>query len=89
MLDCNSCSATVKGYAKSINKLFALRDFPIPTDLTDKDNIVAKLIHARECEENIAKQRSPLTKEMYVKMAKHAKASPRTLSTPCYLIYLI
>ncbi len=55
MFDCNSHSATVQGYVESINKLFTLRSFPIPADLKDKDNMVAKLIHARECEENIAK----------------------------------
>ncbi len=56
MFDCNSCSATVQGYVESINKLFALRSFLIPADLNDKDNMVAKLIHACEREENIAKQ---------------------------------
>ncbi len=58
MFDCNSHSATVQGYVGSINKLFALRSFPIPADLKDKGNMVAKLIHAREHEENIAKQQS-------------------------------
>jgi hypothetical protein len=77
MFDCNFCSATVQEYIESINKLFALRSFPIPADLKDKDNMVAKLIHARKREENIAKQHSPLTKEMYVEMAKCAEASPR------------
>ncbi len=76
MFDCNSCSATVQGYVESINKLFALRSFPIPADLKDKDIMVAKLIHAREREENISKQQSLLTKEMYVEMAKCAGASP-------------
>jgi hypothetical protein len=82
MFDCNSHSATVQGYVESINKLFALRSFPIPADLKDKDNMVAKLIHASEREENIAKQRSPLTKEMYVEIAKHAGASPRDSVDP-------
>ncbi len=76
MFDCNSRSATFQGYVESINKLFALGSFLIPADLKNKDNMIAKLIHAREREENIAKQRSPLTKKMYVEMAKHAKASP-------------
>jgi hypothetical protein len=34
-----------------------------------------KIIHAHEHEENIARQRSPLTKEMYIEMAKRAKIS--------------
>jgi hypothetical protein len=38
--------------------------------------MMSKIIHAREHEENIARHQSPLTKEMYVEMAVHAKASP-------------
>jgi hypothetical protein len=37
--------------------------------------MTAKLIHAREREETIARCRSPLSKEMYVTMAKLANAS--------------
>jgi hypothetical protein len=37
--------------------------------------MTAKLIHAQEPEETIAKRRSPLSKEMYVAMAKLANAS--------------
>jgi hypothetical protein len=48
MLDCNSQSATSQGFAKSINKLFELCNFPIPADFSDKENMTAKLIHARE-----------------------------------------
>ncbi len=76
MFDYNSHSATVQGYVESINKLFGLRNFPIPAALKDNENMVPKLIHACGREENIAKQQSPLTKEMYVEMAKHAGASP-------------
>jgi len=36
---------------------------------------MSKIIHARECEENIARHRSPLTKEMCVEMARRAKKS--------------
>ena len=39
--------------------------------------MVPKIINACECEDNIAKQQSPLTKEICVEMAKRAKASPR------------
>jgi hypothetical protein len=51
MLDCNSCSATVRGYAKSINMLFCLRNFPIPADFLDWNNICTILISGREKEE--------------------------------------
>ena len=75
--DCHSRSATVLGYVQAINKLFELRKFPIPADLSDRNNTISKIVQACERKENIAKQQSPLTKEMYVKMAKRAKASPQ------------
>ncbi len=75
IMDCNSRSATVQGYAASINKLFEMRGFPIPANISDKNNMVSKIIHACEREETIARQRSPITKEMYVAMAKMAKTS--------------
>jgi hypothetical protein len=75
MLDCNSRSATTQGYAQSINKLFEVCNFSIPADISDKENMTAKLIHAQEHEETIARRRSPLSKEMYVAMAKLANAS--------------
>ncbi len=75
MLDCNSHSATAQGYAQSINRLFELCNFPVPADISDKENMTAKLIHARERKETIARRRSPLSKEMYVAKAKLASAS--------------
>ena len=62
--DCHSRSATVLGYVQAINKLFELRKFPIPADLSDRTNMIFKIVQACECKENIAKQWSPLTKEM-------------------------
>jgi hypothetical protein len=77
IMECHSKSATVTNYALAVNKLFEMRKYPIPADLVDKTNMMSKIIHAREREENIARQQSPLTKEMYVKMAKRAKISPQ------------
>ena len=74
-MDCNSRSATVQCYATSINKLFEMRGFPIPANVSDKDNMVTKIIHASEHEETIARQQSPITIEMYVAMVKLAKES--------------
>jgi hypothetical protein len=76
-MDCHSRSATVANYALAINKLFEMRKYPIPADLADKTNMMSKVIHAREHEENIARQRSPISKEMYVEIAKRAEASPK------------
>jgi hypothetical protein len=75
IIDCHSCSATAFGYVQAINKLFELRNCPIPADLSDNSNMLSQIIQACECEESIARQWSPLTKEMYIEMAKHAKAS--------------
>jgi hypothetical protein len=52
-----------------------MRGFTIPVDISDKDNMVTKIIHASEREETIARRRSPITIEMYVAMAKLAKES--------------
>ena len=86
MLECHSRSATIVGYALSINKLFELRSYPIPANLADNNNMMSKLIHAREREGNIERHQSPLTKEMYVEMARRAK---NHLAIPLMLFYLI
>jgi hypothetical protein len=65
MLDHNSCSAMERGYAKSINMLFRHCNYPIPADFLDRNNICTILISEREKEENIARQRSPITREMF------------------------
>ena len=77
MLDCNSRSATATGYAQSINKLFEYRGFPIPANPSDRENMTSKLIHMREREENIARRRSPISKEMFVEIANQASDSDR------------
>jgi hypothetical protein len=64
MLNHNSRSAMVRGYAKSINMLICLQNFPIPADFLDRNNICTTLISGREKEENIARQCSPLSQEM-------------------------
>ncbi len=76
MLDHNSRSATVCGYVKAINTLFHLCHFDIPADLSDRTNMCFKIIHAREREENIARQRSPITREMFAALLELAKKSP-------------
>ena len=76
MLDHNSRSATVCGYVEAINTLFCLRHFDIPADLSDHTNMCFKIIHAREREENIARHRSPITREMFAALLELAKKSP-------------
>jgi hypothetical protein len=76
MLDHNSCSTTVRGYVEAINTLFCLRHFDIPADLSDHTNMCFKIIHAKEREENIARQRSPITREMFAALLELAKKLP-------------
>jgi hypothetical protein len=61
MYDHNSQSVSVCGHIKSFNILFQLRNCVIPGNLLDKENIHTKIVKAREQEEIIARQRSPIT----------------------------
>ena len=65
MLDHNSHSATVCWYVKAINTLFCLCHFDIPADLSDHSNMCYKFILTQEREENIAQQRSPISREVF------------------------
>ncbi len=76
MLDHNSWSAIVRGYVEAINILFQLCHFNISADLSDHANMCSKIILAREREENIARQRSPITREMYSTMLDLANKPP-------------
>ena len=71
--DHNSRSATVRGYIDSINTLFELRNFPIPGDFRDNENICVKYHNTLEKEEIVAKQRSPITKEMFAELVSKGK----------------
>jgi hypothetical protein len=75
IIDCHLRSATIAGYVLAIKKLFELRNYPIPANLGVTDNMMSKIIHAREREENIVRHQSPLTKEMYNEMGKCTEAS--------------
>ena len=58
-----------------INTLFRLRHFDIPADLSDRTNMCFEIIHAKEREENIARQRSPITRETFAALLDLAKKS--------------
>jgi hypothetical protein len=62
---------------QSINTLFRLRGFPVPVALSNKNNMCTRLIDALENEEVIAKQRNPITNEMFASMEKLAQESPK------------
>ena len=50
--------------------LFCFSNFPIPADFLDWNNIGTILISGREKEKNIARQRSPITREMFAALKK-------------------
>jgi hypothetical protein len=75
MLDHNPRSATLCGYVEAANTLFCLRHFDIPADLSDRTNMCFKIIHAREKEENVARQQSPITREMFSALLDVAEKS--------------
>ena len=58
-------SATCKGYALAVEKLFLLRNFPSPVDFTDETNWTKIIIHNLEREETIASQRKPLNDKIH------------------------
>jgi hypothetical protein len=50
-----------------------LRNCTIPADLSDKENVCTKIIKAREQEEDIARQRSPITNEIFAYLLNNAR----------------
>lgn len=68
-------SATVRGYAESVNTLFRLRNMPAPADLSDPNNMSAMLINNMLREEQIARQRAPLDNDIFAEIRRVADAS--------------
>ena len=66
--DHNSRSGTIRVYIDSINALFSARGFGIPADLANKDNLASILYQAWKKEETIARQRAPLTPEIFAQL---------------------
>ena len=50
-----------------------MRNCTIPADLSDKENVCMKIIKAREQEEDIARQRSPITNEIFAYLFNHVQ----------------
>jgi len=75
-LDDNSRSATIRGHVYAINKLFQLRNFKPPADLSYWTNMCTRIVFAREKEEDIARQQSPISKEMFASLLQVAIHSP-------------
>ena len=67
----------VQGYAEAVNKLFKLRSFSPPADLSDPNSMTAILLNNMLWEEDIARQRAPLDldNEIFAKLHQTAIAS--------------
>jgi hypothetical protein len=63
-------SATVQGYASSINSLFKLQDMKPPINVVNPNNISGILINNLVKEEDIARQRSPLDSAIFAKLLR-------------------
>ena len=72
----NCRSATARGYLEAINELFTCRHFEIPANLSNPENYSAKLIDNWQREEDIARQRNPITAEILAWLIKEAKKAP-------------
>jgi len=68
-------AATLAGYAKAINKLFTLRGFTAPVNLSDPENPAGAKIANHQKEEDIAVQRYPLNSKILAHLATMASAS--------------
>ena len=61
-------SATMRGYASSINSLFKLRDMKPPINVADPNNISGILINNLVKEEDIGRQRIPLDSAIFAEL---------------------
>lgn len=66
-------SATISGYYVAVNALFKARNFREPANFDDPQNYAIVLLKNLEAEENIANQRSPITKEIYVELLERGE----------------
>lgn len=80
----NNCRAqTMHGYAQAINELHRLRNFPIPADMTDKNNECYIIYHNQLREEDVATQSEPLTTKIFVQLKKMAQESHKDSAISC------
>jgi hypothetical protein len=68
-------SATVQGYAKVVNRLFKLRSFSSPANLSDPINMTTILLNNMLWEEDITRQCAPLDTKKFAKLHQTATAS--------------
>ncbi len=61
-------SAMVRGYAEAVNKLFKLKSFSPPANLSGQNNMMAILLYNMLQEEDIARQPAPLNNKIVAKL---------------------
>ena len=71
----NMRAATILGYMKEINRLYALRNLPEPINFNDKNDPCYRLYIDLKQEEDIAARRKPLTNQMAAKIIKNGNES--------------
>jgi len=72
IIDTNCRSATARAYGEAVNILFEKRSLGLPAKFDDKDNLCAIICNNLKVEEDIAKQRSAITQEMFALMKVRA-----------------
>ena len=77
IIEQNCRAGTARGYCDAINELFTRRNFPVPADFNDSQNVITTQLKALQGEEDIARQRAPLTDEIFVQLKKLADSSPQ------------
>ncbi len=82
-------SATVRGYATSINLLFRLRSMEAPVDTSDPNNMAGILINNLVKEEDIVRQHSLLDSNIFAKLLQKLNVSCSPDSEQCTLFNLV
>jgi hypothetical protein len=81
MIAHNCRSSTAKEYGQAVNLLFEARDFRIPADFGNKNNISYVIYENLKTMENVANQRQPLTTEMFAMLREEAEKSTGNSAT--------
>ncbi len=82
-------SATIQGYATSINSLFRLQSMEAPVDTSDPNNMAGILINNLVKEEDIARQSIPLDSYIFAELLWKSNISCSPNSEQCTLFDLV
>ncbi len=82
-------SATMRGYASSINLLFKLQDMKPPINVANPNNVSGILINNLVKEQDIARQCSPLDSAIFAELLRKSNESCSLDSEQCTLFDLV